>query len=310
VYDTDILELPLDGSPPRPLLATARRESSPSWSAGGDSMAFLTDRSGEAAIWLGNPDAGWERPLVRENDFPDETHASSQSVSLSLQSVALSPDGKRIAWCRRGRQWVSPVSGGHASLAAGNEVGTGAPSWSPDSSSIAFLGLSGGRLHVAVVRVGSQQPQFLIPDTADQCASAPVWSPDGHWIACGGFDQTILLVSPDGSQRRRLPSPAQAGDQNFVLVWSRDAETIYIGASVTPRARLYAISVRTGQSRRIAEYPEGLSFRTLAAYSPSGSLSGDGKSIAITVFNTKSDLWILKGYPQPRRYWFSPGSIG
>ena len=305
-YDTDIIELPLDGSPPRPLLATARSEGSPSWSAAGDLMAFLTDRSGESAIWLRNPGGGWERPVVQERDFPDDRQQSYQSTSVSLQNVALSPDGKRIAYCRHGRQWVSPVSGGRASLAAaGNDVGTGAASWSPDNSSLAFLGLSGGRLHVAVVRIGSGQPQFLVPNTADQCASPPVWSPDGQWIACGGPGQTILLVSPDGKQRRHLPSPAQAADENFVLVWSRDAATIYVASSLTPKARLDAISVRTGESRRVAEYREGLSFRTFAAYSPSGSLSRDGKSIATTVFNSKSDLWILEGYPQPRRRWFS-----
>jgi serine/threonine protein kinase/WD40 repeat protein len=303
-YDTDILELPLDGSPPRPLLATARSESSPSWSTAGDVMAFLTDRSGESAIWLRNPDGGWERPVVRERDFAVDAQESLRSDALSLQNVVLSPDGKRLAFCRRGRQWVSSASGGHASLAAtGNEVGTGAPSWSPDGSSIVFLGLSGGRLHLAVVRIGDQQPPFLIPDTADQCASAPVWSPDGHWIACGGRDQSILLVSPDGKQRRRLQSPARAADNNFVLVWSRDAETLYVASSPAPKARLDAISVRTGESRRIAEYRERLSFRTTAAYSLSGSLSRDGKSIATTVFNSKSDLWILEGYPQPRHRW-------
>jgi WD40 repeat protein len=305
-YHTDILELPLDGSPPRPLLATSRSESSPSWSDAGDLMAFLTDRSGEAEIWLRNSGGGWERPVVRERDFPDDAQQSYQSAGLSIQSVALSPDGKRIAYCSHGKQLVSPISGGRASLVTtGNEVGTGAPSWSPDGSSIAYLGLSGGRLHVAVARIGSQQPQLLISNTADQCASAPVWSPDGHWIACGGPGQSILLVSPDGKQRRHLPSPAQAADENFFLVWSRDSETIYVASSLTPKARLDAVHVRTGEPRRIAEYRQGLSFRTFAAYSPSGSLMRDGKSIATTIFNSKSDLWILEGYPQRRRRWFS-----
>ena len=121
---------------------------------------------------------------------------------------------------------------------------------------------------------------------------------------CWGFVK-ILLVSPDGKERRRLKSPVQAADQNFVLVWSRDAETIYLASSLTPKARLDAIAVRTGESRRIAEYAAGLSFRTFAAYSLSGSLSRDGKSIATTVYNAKSDVWMLEGALQPRRRWFS-----
>jgi Tol biopolymer transport system component len=301
-YDTDMLELPLDGSPPRPVLATSRSESSPSWSAAGDLMAFITDRSGEPEIWLRSLGGGWERPVLRKGNF---ANASPQRPGLS--NVALSPDGERVAFTQPGKQWVAPVSGGRASPAAvGDDVATAVPSWSPDSSSITYLAFSGGRPYAAVARIGSQQPQFLVPGTAGQCASAPVWSPDGRWIACGGTaGDSVLLVSPDGKQRRSLPSPVHASQQGFVLVWSRDAETIYIASSMTPRARLDALNARTGASRRIAEYPPGLNFRTEAAYSLSGSLSRDSKSIATTVFNTKSDLWILEGFPQPHRGWAS-----
>jgi Tol biopolymer transport system component len=262
-------------------------------------MAFITDRSGESEIWLRNQGGGWERPVVRQSDFPAEQ-------TQLFHSAALSPDGKRVAYSRNARWWVSPVSGGRASPAgAADAQGPGGPSWSPDSSSIAYLGISGGRLHMAVRRIGDQQPRFLIPGTADQCASAPVWSPDGDWIACGGPGQSVLLVSPDGKQRRSLPSPVRAADQHFVLVWSQDGETVYVASSFPPKARLDAISVRTGTSRRIGEYPAALSFRTIPPYTLSGSLSGDGKSFATTVFNLRSDLWLLKGFPQPRRNWFS-----
>jgi hypothetical protein len=114
----------------------------------------------------------------------------------------------------------------------------------------------------------------------------------------------VLLVSPDGKQRRSLPSPVPASNQGFVLVWSRNAETIYVASSTTPKARLDAIDVRLGSSRRIAEYPGDLSFATNFIYSLSGSVSRDGKSFATTAVNRRSDLWILEGFPRPRRRWF------
>jgi Tol biopolymer transport system component len=86
----DIVEVPLDGSPPHPLLATARVEKSPSWSATGDQMAFITNRSGESEIWLRSPDGHWEHPIVRQSDF-------SGGPQRVFQSVALSPDGTRRA---------------------------------------------------------------------------------------------------------------------------------------------------------------------------------------------------------------------
>jgi hypothetical protein len=33
-------------------------------------------------------------------------------------------------------------------------------------------------------------------------------------------------------------------------------------------------------------------------------VSGDGKSFATTVATEKADLWMLEGFPQPRRRWF------
>ena len=296
--DYDMIELPLDGSAPRPVLATARNESSPSWSATGDQMAFISDGSGESEIWLRSSSGNWERPVVRQSDFPNDPGQVFEGVSLS-------PDGTRLAYVRQGRLWVSPVSGGRASPAVvGSEGETSVPSWSPDGSSIAYIVVSGGKRQVAVTRIGSQQPQFLVPGTAGQCASAPAWSPDALWIACGGFDRTVLLASPDGNERRRLPIPVPAASQGFVLVWSRNAETIYVASSTTPKARLDALDVRLGRSRKIAEYPRELVFSTFTTHQLSGSLSRDAKSFATTVFNQKADLWILEGFPRPRRRWF------
>jgi len=139
-------------------------------------MAFITDRSGEPEIWVRSLGGGWERPILRKHDFPN---ASQQPFDFF--NVALSPDGERVACNLPGKQWVAPVSGGRASPATvGDDVATAVPSWSPDSSSITYLAFSGGSPHVAVARIGNQEPHFLVPGTAGQCASAPVWSPDGH----------------------------------------------------------------------------------------------------------------------------------
>ena len=48
----DLVELPLDGSPIRDYLATARNEATPSWSPSGAHLAYVTDRSGPVEIWL------------------------------------------------------------------------------------------------------------------------------------------------------------------------------------------------------------------------------------------------------------------
>jgi serine/threonine-protein kinase len=298
VLNYDIVEVPFDGSPPRPLVATDRTEKEPSWSAAGDQMAFITDRSGESEIWLRSSDGRWERPLVRQNDFPNDPQSEFQSASLS-------PDGSRVAYIRKGRLWVSPSSGGKPTVAVvGGTQEFGGPSWSPDGSSLVYMLTVNGQYQVAVARVGSGQPSSLLPGMAGQCKSEPVWSPDGRWIACGGPDNTVLLVSPDGAQKRSLPSPVRAFYDGFLLVWSRDAATIYVAASRIQKSRLDAIDVKSGNIRNIAEYPVDVTFGDGYAYTLSGSLSRDGKSFATTVFSRKADLWMLEGFPQPHRRWF------
>jgi serine/threonine protein kinase/WD40 repeat protein len=294
----DLVEIPLDGSPPRPLLATERNEKSPSWSAAGDVMAYITDRSGDWEIWLRSADGKWERPVVRQSDFANDDLVDRR---IGIFAAVLSPDGTRLAYVRRDKLWVSPVSGGRPSLAVTEgKTAPIVPSWSPDSRSIVYSIPYEG---MAVMRIGSQQPPFHIPNSG-VCECPPVWSPDGRWIACGTEERTIFLVSPDGKERRSLPSPVRITYMGSVLVWSRDAATIYLASSLNGSSRLDALDLSTGRSRKTAEYGRELEFNSGTTYSLNGSLMRGGKSFATTVLNSKVDLWILEGFPHPRRGWF------
>lgn len=153
------------------------------------------------------------------------------------------------------------------------------------------------------MRIGSDRgPSFLGP----RCGAAPAWSPDGHWIACGVLTEpAILLISPDGKESRKLPSPVRTNAQQFVTVWSRDSSTIYVASSLSDPARLDAIDIRTGAARKIADLGSGINFGLSANFMLSGSLAPDGKSFATTVAKTTSDIWILDGFAPTKHRWFS-----
>jgi Tol biopolymer transport system component len=297
--DYDIVSIPLDGSPVRPILATARDESSPSWSLSGR-MAFITNRSGQDEVWLRDAQGDFERPIVTQSDFPDDK-------TISIYSAAISPDGGRIAYERQTSKvldalWISPASGGRpAPVPTPGSSSPAGLAWSPDGNSLAFTGGSDGR-QLAIAQIGSDRgPNFL----AVACGAAPAWSPDGHWIACavrGEF--AILLISPDGKESRKVPSPVRTGAQDFVTVWSRDSSTIYVASSLSDPARLDAIDIRTGAARKIADLGSGINFELSVNYILSGSLAPDGKSFATTLAKTTSDIWILDGFAPARRRWF------
>jgi hypothetical protein len=113
------------------------------------------------------------------------------------------------------------------------------------------------------------------------------------------------LISPDGKESRKLPSPVRTNAQQFVTVWSRDSSTIYVASSLSDPARLDAIDIRTGAARKIADLGSGINFGLSANFMLSGSLAPDGKSFATTVAKTTSDIWILDGFAPTKHRWFS-----
>jgi eukaryotic-like serine/threonine-protein kinase len=295
--DFDIASIPLDGSPPQPILATARNEFSPSWSRSGR-MAFITDRSGQDEVWLRDALGDWERPVVTQTDFPNDH-------TVRIRDAAISPDGARVVYEREGSKpvgslWISPASGGRPALVPTPDV-TGL-AWSPDGNSLAFLGGPDGQ-QLEIVQIGSDRRPTVLPA---RCGAAPAWSPDGLWIACGMRNEpSILLISPDGKDSRKLASPVQTFLQDFVIVWSGDSLKLFVASSLMDDARLDAIDVGTGATRKIADLGPNITFEVLTNYCLSGSLASDGKSFATTVSKTTSDIWILDGFAPAKRRWFS-----
>ncbi len=283
--DRDIMEFPIDGSAPKPILATSVTEFGPSWSPTGDQMAFVTQQRGNDELWVRSAEGNWDRPIVTLNEFP---------TLQSLVSPIFSPDGSRVAYTavlagggRRRSLAISPASGGEPTIISD---GYG-PSWSPNGTSIAFLWLKpDGTLPIATLRVGSDDPpNVIIPAPA---LGAPEWSPDGEWIAAAS-PRGVELVSPDGSNRRFI-----AGLQGPALAWSPDSKTIYALTVQSNHPTLSAADVATGKIREIAKYD--LTFQPILENSYTGgirlSMAPDGKSFAVATATNQTDLWILEGF--------------
>jgi Tol biopolymer transport system component len=303
--DRDLTEFPLDGSAPRPFLATSLPEYGPSWSPKGDQFAFVTQRTGTDELWVRSAEGKWDRAVVTQRDFSGPlggppggppTGRSGRGGPSNLQTLvspSFSPDGERIAYTalrvnadRRRSLAISPAGGGEPTIISDGY----APTWSPDGSTLAFLWLkSDGTLPVATIRVGSDdQPHELVPGPGP--SGAPEWSPDGKWIAVPLGFRGVELVSPDGTQRRILP-----GLENSALLWSLDSKTLYGLTFQAARPALSSMNVATGAVKKIAEYD--VSFLPLLDNTYTGSIrmsmSPGGKSFVAATATNQSDLWIL-----------------
>jgi serine/threonine protein kinase len=284
--DRDVVELPLDGSAPRTLLATSLPEFAPAWSPSGDQFAYVTRRNGSDELWVRSKEGNWDRPVVTAREFP---------TLEALVSPVFSPDGSRIAYTavlagggRRRSLSISPAAGGTPTIVADGY----APTWSPDGTRIAFLWIKpDGTTPVAVVSVGSDRPPTQILGLAG--LNAPEWSPSNKWIAVSTFTG-ITLVSPDGKDMQAIPAL-----NNEALAWSRDSKTIYgLSSNGNPPA-LSALDVASGNVRTLAEYHVGFQPLQLieSVYTGSNriSLAPDGKSLAAGTATSQADLWILDG---------------
>ena len=150
----DVIEVPLDGSPPRDVIATPRDEVAPSWSPDGSRFAYVTNRSGVDQLWLRNRSQGLEQLIAAPKDFPGVP-------SPVFLDSAISPDGTRVAYrMETGRNfsiWISALSG-DTPVRLWNDpaqVQRGA-AWSPDGAWIAYYSARDGRNAIFKARVGGQ----------------------------------------------------------------------------------------------------------------------------------------------------------
>jgi Tol biopolymer transport system component len=92
------------------------------------------------------------------------------------------------------------------------------PSPSPDGQRVVYVA---DRLVVQDLATGMTQAL-----TGTEGARAPRWSPDGQWIAFTGQFSTLVLVRPDGTDRRTLtadyisPGVSWSPDSRWILVMS------------------------------------------------------------------------------------------
>jgi Tol biopolymer transport system component len=286
LQDSDLLEVSVEGSEVRPLLATARNEREPAWARSGTQYAYVTDAHGPVEIWLRNPVEGSARALIRDTDIQGES-----AFRVGLSSPQFSPDGLRIAYLGRGKVWVSPVAGGQpvAVDAPQGLVSASSPVWSPDGNWIVYIRGFGPRWVIAKTPSGGGGPASELASGVGPAGLD--CSPTGEWL-CYRRADGLHLMTLDGKQDHMLSRTTPV-----VFGFSKDGAKIYaIRRGARRTWERVIIDVRTGAESNVAELnlPPSATLRGF-------SLHPDGKRFATTIGTTRSDIWILGGFTLPRR---------
>jgi TolB protein len=196
-----LLTLDSSGANPK-LIAAFAEDQLPTWTSDGQSIIFLTRRSGDRKSNLVVVDSnteGSDGTILGEGEYP----------SVGANGMLLLKGWGNTAFGLR----QSSVSMDEIETITNVETDT-APSLSPDGSRVAFMSRrEGENWDIYVVNLDGSNLQRLTRDASQD--GLPVWSPDGQAIAFisnRGGPWAVWAMTPDGKGIRQLFTMAGTPD--------------------------------------------------------------------------------------------------
>ena len=205
VNDKAIVVAEADGANPRIVADHPAGNSMPRWSPDGSQLAFYSRRRGWSQIWVIAAAGGEPRRLTSAPEDNDDLQWSPDGSRLAYSSIRGPDLNNRDIYC------VDLASGMERRLTDVTGCFDGAPSWSPDGNSIAFLSDMDGWIHVYIMAAGGGSRRQV---TSGRCEDGwptlgrghLLWSPEGDRVAFvrnrdGKLDLMTVAVSNGATSR-------------------------------------------------------------------------------------------------------------
>lgn len=201
----------------------------PSISADGRMIVF--ERNFE--IWKLDTGSGKAAAIpIQLRGAPADTSVTHERFSSGFSEVAVSPDGKKLAFAVRGEIFAAPAQGGGDALritrSHANEMQI---SWSPDSKSIVYVSDRNGPEHVYLYDFASQSETQIT--NGPQADAAPRFSPDGKKISFLRGGKSVWYYDLDKKEANQIDA-VEVNRQPAVftktVAWSPDSKWIAYAA--------------------------------------------------------------------------------
>lgn len=189
-----------------------------------------------------------------------------------ISEIALSPDGKKIAFVVRGEVFAaSATDGGDAARVTFSPAEESQVVWSADSRRLAYVSDRDGPTHLFVYDFATNTETQLTRETGSD--DTPQFSPDGKMLAFERAGEEIRIMDLETKKdrsiaRAQLERPPLNSDRPFV--WSPDNKWIaYMPVGEKLFKNVYVAPVAGGESRAVSFLANGGS--NTVSWSPDGT---------------------------------------
>lgn len=215
-----------------PLTSDEGFEGDPSFSPDGETLAYVSDRTGNFEIFLKQVSGGADINISQ--DAADDVQPSFSPDGRQIVFVSTRDGGSALQFMgpntppRGGDIWVMRALGGSARRVA---VGGNFPSWSPDGTEVVFTSgpWFGGKLY-RVSALGGEAREVSLQFSAGTSPSHllyPRLSPDGQWIVMSSSTDVYVVSATGGSVTAiaRGQAPVWGAEGRSILYSNGEAGT-------------------------------------------------------------------------------------
>ena len=200
------------------------------------------------------------------------TGVEHQTLTQGFTSLALAPDGKKVAFAAHGEIFAaSAKDGGDAQRITNTPELEANLAWAPDSRRLAYISSRDGPTHIYLYDFATRAETQLTSGTQNDVA--PTWSPDGRTIAFMRGAKELRVVDVATKADRMLAAgvldrPPFLPDR--AIAWSPDGRWIgYLSGGQGAFQNPHVVALSGGPGRQLAFLPNanGASI----AWSPDGT---------------------------------------
>jgi tricorn protease len=216
----------------------------------GDGRRIVYENGG--SLWLFDPASGQSRkvPIHVAGDLA-HTLPYFKNVTADIQSMALSPTGKRAVFGARGDVFTVPAEKGEIrNLTRSPGVREIDPIWSPDGRWIAYLSDRTGEYEVWVRKSDGSGEERRVTTDGTIWRFPPLWSPDSRKIAFSDKDERLIWI--DVASGKATEADRETRNDLTDYTWSPDSRWLaYTKLGPSKLASVWVYSLDKGKTYQL-----------------------------------------------------------